>query len=119
MRLTGLLLSLVLAATLAADGTVTVPQNIAPASWKIAQIEMQNGAGTDIPLVRIVLYYFDAQAVIVRRDSILLAGAEISSFITVTNSPVTGESGSAVKRYRQRVTKWLIDNGKITNVTPE
>jgi len=102
------------------DGTVTTPANIAPASWKIASLNMSNGAGNDVAGASITVYYFDAGGVnIVQTSIILLTGAELTSFLTTIESPVGGETGTAAKKFRQRVTSWLVANGKITNVTPE
>jgi hypothetical protein len=114
-----LVLAMSLTWPLLADGTVTTPTNIAPTTWKIASVNMVTGSGGDTPGVTITLHYFDASPALVQTTQILLTNAEIASFFTTTNSAVAGESGTAVKRYRQRVTKWLVDNGKITNVTPE
>jgi hypothetical protein len=102
-----------------ADGTVTTPGNVAPTTWAIANIHMINGVGGDVGGISITIYYFDSSLNKVRTEVIELSGAEFTSFFTTTNSPVAGESGSQIKRYRMRVTKWLTDNNKITNVTPE
>jgi len=104
-----------------ADGTVTTPANVAPASWKIAAINMTTGATGDIPSVTIVIYWFDSTARILHSETqaIILTSSEITSFLATVESPVVGESGSVVKKYRQRVTAWLVANGKISNVTPE
>lgn len=119
MRTAALLLSLTLATLALADGTVTTPANVAPSSWKIAAVHEITGANTDLAGVTISIYYFDASSNLVQSTNINLTSAEILSFVTMTNSAVAGESGSQIKRRRQRVTKWLIDNGKISNVTPE
>lgn len=115
-----LLLLVVLTPSISADGTVTTPGNISPTSWKLASISMITGSGGDLPSVTITIHYFvNGATVPAQTVSIALTSAEISSFATTMNSPVAGESGTAVKRYRQRVTSWLITNGKISNVTPE
>lgn len=120
MRRFAIAAALLLFATVSfADGTITTPANITPTSWKIAAVHMVTGSGGDLPSVTIAIHYFNDSAALVQTANITLTSAEISSFVTVTNSAVAGESGTAVKRYRQRVSRWLIDNGKITNVTPE
>lgn len=105
--------------TAQADGTVTTPQNIAPTTWGVANVNMTAGLSGDQAGVVVTIYYFDGSSNLVKVDRIGLTAAEVVSFLTMTNSPVAGESGSVVKKYRMRVTKWLIDNNKITNVTPE
>lgn len=119
MRALSLVLVLLFAFAAAGDGTVTDTVSVAPATWKIASIRMQTGSNGEAAGVWISIHYLDSLSRLVQESTIYLTPAEVSSFITVTNSAVTGESGTAVKRYRQRVTKWLIDNGKIANVTPE
>lgn len=117
-------LSALLLATLSvlADGIVTTPPSVAPTSWKIASVtEITGASATDLAGITIVIYYFDASGRLLTGETqtVSLTTAEIVSFLTTTNAAVAGESGSSVKRRRQRVTKWLVDNGKITNVTPE
>ncbi|HMJ83687.1 MAG TPA: hypothetical protein VK504_10995 [Vicinamibacterales bacterium] len=114
-------LATLLASSVYADGTVTTPANVAPASWKIASVAMSTGSGNDTAGVAIIVYYFDGSGNLLpnQTQTISLTSAEITSFLTTIESPVAGESGSVVKKYRQRMTSWLVANGKITNVTPE
>lgn len=120
MRTFALLLSLAVASLTFADGTITTPENIAPTTWKIAGVYMTTGSGGDVPVVTIVIHYFASGSTSPDAvTAINLTGAEIASFATTIIAPVAGESGSSAKKYRQRVTAWLLANNKITNVTPE
>jgi hypothetical protein len=113
-------LFLVITVSARPDGTVTTPTNNPPTSWKIARIEMNDGAvATDVAGVLITIYYFDAGLNVVQTTQITLTSAELTSFLTTIESPVSGETGTPVKKYRQRVTSWLVANGKISNVTSE
>lgn len=113
------ILTAAVALFLVADGTVTVPVQVQSTRWEIASVNEVAGAGGDVAGVAVTVYYFSATNALVERATHNLTGAEIVTFMTVTNSPVVGESGSQIKRRRQRVTKALIDLGKISNVTPE
>lgn len=121
MRIHGFICALLIsiAGSMLADGSVTVPANIAPTTWGIAEVRITAGLGGDSPAIRVTIYYFDAAPMLVRTDVVLVTNSEVVSLITAINNPAAGESGSQVKRFRQRITKWLVDNGKITNVTPE
>ncbi len=121
MRKLALILALLFSFGMLADGTITTPTNVAPASWKIAAINMTTGAATDPAGISVTVYYFDGGGTQLpnQTQTIALTPAEIASFLTTIESPVAGESGTSVKRFRQRVTSWLVANNKISNVTPE
>lgn len=113
------LLAIVVTAYVIADGTVTTPVAVHSATWQIASVVERTGSGGDVAGVSVTIYFFDGGGNVVQRQTHSLTGPEIVTFMTTTNSAVAGESGSQIKRRRQRVTKALIDLGKISNVTPE
>lgn len=51
--------------------------------------------------------------------SIVLTPAELASLATQLETAAPGENGSSTKKFRMRLNKWLVDNSKLTNVTPE
>lgn len=109
-----------------ADGIVTTPVNNPATSFKIVGVVTSTGAtGQAPPSVVISIVYLDAQSAIVRIDTIMITSPfEIDSLCSQLETSFEGEdvsdtAGVHIKRYRQRLTKWLVDNGKITNVTPE
>lgn len=121
-RLAMLLIVVLLSVAAYGDGTVTAPSNVAPASWKIAFLCMANGSlPSETAGVSITIYYYDAAGnyLPTQNQVLSLTAAEVVSLLTTVESPVSGEAGTSVKKFRQRVTNWLIANGKIANVTPE
>jgi len=116
-----LALVVVLSVPLFADGTVTTPISVTATSWKIGNVSMSTGAVDGPAGISITIFYFDGAGNILSSQTqvVILTNAEIVSFLSTVESSVPGESGSSVKRFRQRVTAWLVANNKITNVTPE
>lgn len=111
--------------SITADGTVTTPVSNPATSWRIASVQTNNGVGALNPSIVISVAYLDASLAIVRIDAISITSlTEIDSLCAQLETAAAGEDatnnpGANIKRYRQRLTKWLVDNSKITNVTPE
>lgn len=118
-------LLLAVAASALADGTITTPVNNAPTTWKIAQAHFVNGSGGEANYIEIVVHQIAASGAIVQTNVITVtAAAELNSFLAQQETAVAGEPAGTTlanraKRLRMRWTKWLIDNGKVTNFSAE
>lgn len=103
-----------------ADGTVTVPVSNPATTWKIAGTATYSGALGGAPTITFQIAYFDAAGAWSRTDVVQLTDpTEMNSFTGQLLSAVTGETGTNTQKFRMRATKWLVDNNKIANVTPE
>lgn len=106
---------------LVADGTVTVqPTADSLATWHLAELYLNTSAAG--PSVTIVLRWVATSGAEVAPDPVLyprtitLTGAEVVGMCAAISPAGTdsfsGTAGAA-KRLRQRLSKWLIDNGKL------
>ena len=122
-----LVLGLALSRPLIADGTVTVqPTADTLATWHLAELYLNTSAAG--PSVTIVLRWVTASGAEATLDpaiyprTITLTGAEVVSIcaaISPAGTDTFSGTAGAAKRFRQRVAKWLIDNGKLTRATNE
>lgn len=118
------MLVLVTSAGVMADGTVTVPVNAAPTSWKIAGVAESFGVGTASPGAQIQVIYLNGANILQTTIISATTQAEMTSYLGQLETPVAGEPAGVTfaaraQRHRMRITKWIVDNAKLTNITPE
>jgi hypothetical protein len=119
------ILALLFALNLAADGTVTTqPSADSVADWQIVSVCMHAATVSATIHIR----WLHASGAEARLDSTLyvtaitITGAEVAQFIAAVSPAGTdtfSSTGNAAKRFRQRASKWLIDNGKLTRAANE
>lgn len=104
-----------------ADGPVTVAPSSDPlATWQLVGIRVSPASPATVAIT-IVWLTQGGRAANLDTDlyplEIVLTGAEITGFLGAVSPASTDSfSGTAnsAKRFRQRASKWLIDNGKIS-----
>lgn len=119
------LLLFFVALNLGADGTVTTQPTADPlADWQIVGLCVHAASGS----ATITIKWLTSSGAEARLDptlyatSITLSGAEVVSFIAAVSPAGTdtfSSTAGAAKRFRQRASKWLIDNGKLTRAANE
>jgi hypothetical protein len=108
-----------------ADGTITVPVNNAPTQWKISYVVENNGVGGATPGVTIDVLFLNSSGSTVQSQLVAsTTPAELNSYLGQMETPVAGEPAGVTlaaraQRRRMRMTKWIVDNAKLTNITPE
>lgn len=119
------LLVLVISVGTMADGTITVPVNNAPTQWKIAYAVENTGIGGATAGVTIQIVFLNAGGTAVHSELVTSATqAELNSYLGQMETAVAGEPAGTTlaaraQRRRMRMTKWIMDNAKLTNITPE
>lgn len=110
-----------------ADGTVTVtPAADPPVTWQFTGICINPNAGPGAISLSITWLAQSGREAPLDQElypkAITLTGAEVVQFIAAVSPAGTDTFSStpgAAKRFRQRATKWLIDNGKLARAANE